>query len=185
MPAAACWTRASRMHGIMTVQLAGSPAVASRPAEAALCLESRASTRTRVYDPNMPDVARTFCAQSKTIPIRDQCQLEVGWARVARAVSLAPTTTLHFSRSNARGRSDLHSPNDAWTSQAHDSPGMLQARRGMSAASSPFRQNGDSRLAATGSSGFREQIDGSGWSRASLCINTRDLRDGARVPWAG
>jgi hypothetical protein len=39
MPAAACWTRASRMHGIMTVQLAGSPAVASRPAEAALCFE--------------------------------------------------------------------------------------------------------------------------------------------------
>ena len=147
--------------------------------------KSRASTRTRVYDPNMPDVARTFCAQSKTIPIRDQCQLEVGWARVARAVSLAPTTTLHFSRSNARGRSDLHSPNDAWTSLTHGRPGIRQARRGMKTASSPFRQNGDSRLAATGSSGFREQIDGSGWSRASLCINTRDLRDGARVPWAG
>ena len=31
---------------------------------------------------------------------------------------------------------------------------MLQDRRGMSAASSPFRQNGDSRLAATGRSGF-------------------------------
>ncbi len=38
-PAAACGTRASRMHGIRNVQLAGSPAVASRPAEAARCLE--------------------------------------------------------------------------------------------------------------------------------------------------
>ena len=38
-PAAACGTRASRMHGIRSVQLAGSPAVASRPAEAARCFE--------------------------------------------------------------------------------------------------------------------------------------------------
>ena len=102
--------------------------------------KSHASNRTRVYHTNMPDLARTFCAHSRPIPIRDQCQLEVGWARVARAVSLAPTMSGDFSRSNARGRSDLHSPNDAWTSQAHESPGMLQDRRGMSAASSPFRQ---------------------------------------------
>ena len=73
--AAVCGTRASRMHGIRNVQLAGSPAVANRPAEAARCLESCASTRTRVYHPNMPDSARTFCAQSKPIPIRDQRQL--------------------------------------------------------------------------------------------------------------
>jgi hypothetical protein len=62
---------------------------------------------------------------------------------------------------------------------------MLQARRGMSAASSPFRQNGDSRLAATDRSGFREQIDGLGWPRANVCIDTRDPRDEARVPRAG
>ena len=42
-PAAACGTRASRMHLIMNMPLAGSPAVVSRPAEAARCLESRAS----------------------------------------------------------------------------------------------------------------------------------------------
>ena len=48
-PAAACGTRASRMHSTRNMKLAGSPAVASRPAEAARCLESRASTRTRVY----------------------------------------------------------------------------------------------------------------------------------------
>jgi hypothetical protein len=147
--------------------------------------KSRASTWTRVYDPNMPDVARTFCAHSRPIPIRDQCKLEVGWARVARAVSLAPTMSGDFWRSNARGRSDLHSPNDAWTSQAHESPGMLQDRRGMSAASSPFRQNGVSRLAATCRSGIRQQIDGLGWPRETLCINTRDLRDNARVPPSG
>jgi len=38
-PAAACGTRASRMHDIRNVQLAGSPAVANRPAEAARCFE--------------------------------------------------------------------------------------------------------------------------------------------------
>jgi hypothetical protein len=37
MPAAASGTRASRMHFIMNMPLAGSPAVASRPAEAARC----------------------------------------------------------------------------------------------------------------------------------------------------
>jgi hypothetical protein len=147
--------------------------------------KSRASTRTRVYDPNMPDVARTFCAQSKPIPIRDQCQLEVGWARLARAMRLAPTMSGDFSRSNARGRRDLHSPNDAGTSQTHDRPEMLPDRRGMNAASSPFRQNGVSRLAATGRSGFRQQIDGLGWPRASLCIGTRDPRDYAPVSPSG
>jgi hypothetical protein len=55
----------------------------------------------------------------------------------------------------------------------------------MSAASSPFRQNGDSRLAATGRSGFRQQIAGLGWLHAKLCIDTRDPRDEARVPPAG
>jgi hypothetical protein len=38
-PAAASGTRASRMHFITNMPLAGSPAVASRPAEAARCLE--------------------------------------------------------------------------------------------------------------------------------------------------
>ena len=50
-PAAACGTRASRMHSARSMRLAGSPAVASRPAEAARCLEPCASTRTRVYHP--------------------------------------------------------------------------------------------------------------------------------------
>jgi hypothetical protein len=60
-PAAACGTRASRMHGVRNAQLAVSPAVANRPAEAALCLESRASTMAHVYHPNM-DFAKTFTA---------------------------------------------------------------------------------------------------------------------------
>jgi len=90
-PAAACGTRAYRMHIIRNMQLAGSPAVANRLAEAALCLELRASTRTRVSHPNMPDLARTYCAHSRPIPRRDQRQLQVGWARLARAMRLAPT----------------------------------------------------------------------------------------------
>ena len=53
--------------------------------------KSHASNRTRVYHTNMPDLARTFCAHSRPIPIRDQRQLQVGWARLARAMSLAPT----------------------------------------------------------------------------------------------
>ena len=53
--------------------------------------KSPASTRTRVYHPNMPDLARTFCAHSRPIPIRDQRQLQVGRARLARAMRLAPT----------------------------------------------------------------------------------------------
>jgi hypothetical protein len=142
--------------------------------------KSRASTRTRVYDPNMRDVARTYCAQRKPIPICDQCQLEVGWARVARAVRLAPITSLHFSRSKSRGRSDLHSPDDAWTSQTHVSPGIRQDRRGMNAASSPFRQNGDSRLAAIGRSGFRQQIDGLA-GRVRTYASTLEIRAKRRV----
>ena len=76
------------MHGNRNVQLVGSLAVANRLAEAVLCLESRPSTRTRVYHPNMPDLAIPFCAHSRPMtPIRDQChwQLEVGSARVSSA----------------------------------------------------------------------------------------------------
>ena len=131
---------------------------------------------------NMPDSARTFCAHSRPITIRDPYRLHMGWARLARAMRLAPTTSLDFSRSNARGRSDLHSPNDAWMYQAHVSPGIRQDRRGMNAASSPFRQNGDPRLAATGRSGFRKQIDGIGWPRATLCIKIRATRRVFRGP---
>ncbi len=73
MPAAACWTRASRMHGIRSTSLAGSPAAASRPAEAARCLESRASTRTRVYHPQYAgcgdSLQRTQQAHTNTRPM--------------------------------------------------------------------------------------------------------------------
>ena len=73
MPAAASGTRASRMHHIGSVRLAGSPAVASRPAEAARCLESRASTRTRVYHPQYAgcgeNLKRTQQAHTNTRPM--------------------------------------------------------------------------------------------------------------------
>ena len=54
------------------------------------------------------------------------------------AMSLASTISLEFSKSNARGRSDLRSPEDAWMSQTHNTPGILQDRRGKTAASSHF-----------------------------------------------
>ncbi len=124
LTAAACGTRASRVHRIRNMQLAGSPVAANdRLAEAALCLESCASIWTRVYHPTMPElpVARPFwqgfCAQSRRVPKCDQCQIEVqSWMgatcyRLARAMSLAPIKSLDFSGSrsnlNARGRSDL------------------------------------------------------------------------------
>jgi hypothetical protein len=72
-PAAACGTRAFRMHSTRNMRLAGSPAVASRPAEAARCLESRASTRTRVYHPQYArcseSVLRTQQAHTNTRPM--------------------------------------------------------------------------------------------------------------------
>ncbi len=64
---------------------------------------------------------------------------------------LATTISLDFS--NVKGRGDL-SPNEAWTSQTHGNPRILQDWPGMNAASSPFHQNGDFRLAATGRVGF-------------------------------
>ena len=138
--AAACGTRACSLHGTRNMQLAGSHAVANKPAEAALCLESRASVWTRVYHPNMPDLVRTFCAQSRPILILDQRQLEVGWAWLARAMRLAPTMSRDFSRSNARGRSDLHSPKDVRTSQTlvgqFDAARMQRRRRSARTASS-------------------------------------------------
>ncbi len=108
---------------------------------AALCLELRASIWTLVYPPKIPNLARTFCAQNRPIPIRDRRQLHAGWARLAGSMRFVPTISLDFSRSNASGRSDLHSPKDAWTSQTHDLSGILQNQRGMNAAPSPFRQN--------------------------------------------
>ena len=174
------------MHGIMNVQLAGSPAVASGPAEAARCFE----VACEPPDARLPSA---ICQMWRERPAHTAGPYQYatnasfkldGRDLLAPCASLPPLS-LDFSRSNARGRSDLHSPNDAWTSLTHESPGMLQDRRGMSAASSPFRQNGDSRLAATCRSGFRRQIDGLGRPRATLCIETRDPRDNARVPRAG
>ena len=78
-----------------------------------------------------------FCAHSKPIPIRDQRELQVGWARLALA---PPSTSLDFSRSNARGRSDLHSPKDVRTSQTlvgqFDAARMQRRRRSARTASS-------------------------------------------------
>jgi hypothetical protein len=156
------------------MQLACSQARPNRLAEAALCLESRASIWTRVYHPNTR--AMIFCASNRPTPIRNQCQFKVGWVRLVRVMSLAPIISPDNLRSNARGRSDLHGAKDTWTSQTHDIPGIMQDRRGTNAASSPFRQNGVSSLAAIDRSAFRQQ------KRGPCDTMNRHLR---RVPRAG
>ena len=149
-------------------------------------LKSHVRASRRAITIRMCQICRERSAQ-KAGPYRSatNASLRLDGRDLLTSCSSLPLS-LHFSRSesNARGRSDLHSPNDAWTSQTHDSPGIRQDRRRMNAASSPFRQNGESRLTATGSSGFCQQIDGIGWPRAILCINTRDPRHEARVPRA-
>ena len=96
-------------------------------------------------------------------------------------MSLAPTTSLDFSRSNARDRSVLHSPKDAWTLRTHDIPGIRQDQRGMNAASSPFRQNGVSRLASQRRIArcFASRSTESDWPHATLRIRTRSTPRGA------
>ena len=130
------------------------------------------------------NVLRTQQAHTK---YATNASFEVGWARRGCAMRLAPSTSLDFSRSNARGRSDLHSPNDAWTSQTHVSHGIRQDRRGTSAASPPFRSETASlaspRPVARGCHSSSTGL--AGHIGAMLCITTRDLRDEARVPRAG
>jgi hypothetical protein len=94
----------------------------------------------------------------------------------ARTMRLAPVISLDFSRSDARGRSDLHRPKDAWTCQTHASPGIRQDRCGTNAASPPFPPNGVSHLAATAGTVFRQQLEGVSWPRATFCIVVQDPR---------
>ena len=57
-------------------RLAGSPAGANRPAEAVLCLESRARISGRALTiRNMKDSAIPFGGHSRPMPMRDQFQL--------------------------------------------------------------------------------------------------------------
>ena len=116
------------------------------------------------------------CAHSRPLPICDQRQIEVDWPRLAGSMRFVPTISLDFSRSNASGRSDLHSPKDAWTCQTHASPGIRQDRCGTNAASPPFPPNGVSRLAATDGAVFRQQLEGVSWPRATFCIVDQDPR---------
>ena len=73
-------SRAEQAHPMRTARrvprLADSPADANRPAEAALCLESRARISGRALTiRNMKDSAIPFGAHSRPMPMRDQCQL--------------------------------------------------------------------------------------------------------------
>jgi hypothetical protein len=85
----------------------------------------------------------------------------------------------------ARGRSDLHGRPKRMKAPEYCKIGAGRTEyskigAGRTQRQGLFRQNGVSRLAATARSGIRERIDGIGWSRANLCIDTRDPRDDVR-----
>jgi hypothetical protein len=61
----------------------------------------------------------------------------------------------------------------------------LQDRRRMNAASVAFPSERRLSPRSDRSLGIRQQIDGLGWRRETLCIGTRDPRDEARVPPSG
>jgi hypothetical protein len=134
---------------------------------------------TRFYHPKCAGFGRTrllLSAPQQTLRYQDATNASFMWDGRSRHAP-APTISLNFSRSNARGRSDLHRPKDAWTSRTDDSPGILQDRCGMNAASSPFRQSGLSRLAATGRTEFRKQARRDGLvACASMHQHSRSAR---------
>ena len=73
-------SRAEQTHPMRIARrvprLAGSPAGATRPAEAVLCLESRARISGRALTiRNMKDSAIPFGGHSRPMPMRDQFQL--------------------------------------------------------------------------------------------------------------
>jgi hypothetical protein len=72
----------------------------------------------------------TACADVARARTRREL-LQVEWAQYQESISL------DFSRSNARGRSDLHSPNDEWTPQTHESSGIRQDCAGIAVAAFP------------------------------------------------
>ena len=129
------------MHVIRNMQLASSPAVADRPAEAALCLEvtcehpdARLPSEYAGFGENF---LRTQQAHTNTRPTPALSWMGATCSRhEPRSHHIAGLT-----RSNARGRSDLHSPSDACTFQTCDTAGMPQDSSRTQAASSNFRHN--------------------------------------------
>ena len=87
-------------------RLAGSPAGANRPAEAALCLESRARISGRALTiRNMPDSAIHFGAHSRPMLIRNECQLAAARLRCKPRSHAVDGLAM----SDATDRSPLHS----------------------------------------------------------------------------
>ena len=139
--AAACWTRASRMHRIRNMPLAGSPAVASRPAEAALCLEVACEHPDARLPSEYAGFGENFLRTQQAHTNRRPTPA-LSWMGATR--SRHETRSHHIAgltRSNARGRSDLHSPSDACTFQTCATAGMTQDSCRTQAASSNFRHN--------------------------------------------
>ncbi len=142
---------------------------------------SRGSIWTRGSHPNIADLARLFCAHSRHIPVFDQCQREVGWAQLGRAMSLA--SIISTSRGRMRG---VGATCTAPTTYGH--PKRMTATE---CCKIGVARTSEQRLRLSPRSdrlglGFRQQIDGSAGRVRHFCIATQDPRDDhARVPRAG
>jgi hypothetical protein len=99
-PAAACGTRASRMHGTRNVQLAGSPAVASRPEEAARCLEVTLQAPGRAFTIRICRIWRELSAHTAG-PCQNATNASL---MLGRCDLLAPCASLPPCRGTSRGR---------------------------------------------------------------------------------
>jgi hypothetical protein len=159
----------------MTKGTAGSPAVASRPAEAALCLQSRVRISSRAYHPNMAALARTSCTQQALTNMRPAPSL-----RLTGRDLIAPCASLPSYRWTSRGR--MRGVGATCTApKTHGLPKRMPAeirqdRCGTSAASSPFPPNGVARLGSPDGAVFRQQLEGVSWPRATFCIVDQDPR---------
>jgi hypothetical protein len=129
------------MHRIRSVRLAGLSAVASRPAEAALCLE----VMCEHPDARLPseyagmgeNFLRTQQAHTNTRPTPASSWMGATCSRHApRSHQVAG-----LARSKAMDRSDLHSHKDACTFQTCAPAGMTQDSCRTHAASSHLRHN--------------------------------------------
>ena len=140
--------------------------------------KSRASTRTRVYDPNVPDVVSAHKASPYQYVTNASLRLD-GRDLLAPFASLPPCRRTSRGRSRGVGATctapTTHGrpKRSAWWAQN----AARSARHERSVVAVP--SDGVSRLAATGRSGFREQIDGLGWLRAPLHRHSRSARRGA------
>ena len=132
-----------------------------------------------------------FLRAQQALPLRDQYQLEVGWARLSRVMSLAPIISLDFSRSNARGRSDLHRPKRRMdvpsTYFPRNTARLARQERSVVAVSSERRLFASQRptLGGSGPADLLRPADGRDWPAACEIMHRRSRSARRRACSAG